>query len=66
MPLSCRLLPGEKEYVASAKSFVSVASANEIRCGDNFNCYNNNMNFTTTIKVVTVTSKIVTPTILVC
>ena len=34
---------GEKYFVASAERFVNIASANQNCCGDNFNCYNNNM-----------------------
>ena len=35
---------GEKDFVASAKRFVNIASANQNCCDDNFNCYNNYMN----------------------
>ena len=38
------VIHGEKDFVASAKSFVIIASANQNCCGDNVNCNNNNMN----------------------
>jgi len=42
--------------------FIGIASANQYRCGDNFNSYNNNK-ITTENKIVFVTSVIVTTTI---
>jgi len=42
-PYASLPLHGEKDFVASAKRFVIIASANQNCCGDNFNC-NNNMN----------------------
>jgi len=57
---------GEKDFVASAKRSINIASANQNCCGDNFNHYNNNTNCYLNNSVVTVTNKIVTPTILVC
>jgi len=36
-------LHGEKDFIASAKRFVIIASANQNFYGENFNCNNNNM-----------------------
>ena len=37
----CLLVHGEKEFVALAKRFVNIATANQNCCGDKLNCYNN-------------------------
>jgi len=36
---------GEKDFVASTKRFVDIASANQNCCGDYFTCYGHNSNF---------------------